>query len=209
MTRRLVSIVMAAFTLAALLTGCSKVYDSTKDAEYYAPYFDSYFLPDEFNGEFAINWMVADEVVDTTRLQVEHTANVLSLPLDWLHRQIFQQENATIEFRDDETSKVWGLALRQTGSSDNNVYFDITKDTYNQRVFVDAHPYDYEVYFSSAKATAIYNMQWDSWTATIPIDSIQVADDSIRVDHRPAVVNVIRFNPAKNLSFISTKRTNN
>ena len=64
-------------------------------------------------------------MVDTTRLQVEYTANVLSLPLDWLNRQIFQQEKVSVEIRDDESSKVWGLALRLTGYTDNSIYFDV------------------------------------------------------------------------------------
>lgn len=195
-------------TVALQLTGCSKGYDEGYEAiSHYAS--DAFTLPRELNGEFAVNWIVDDEVVDTTRLQVEYTANVLSLPLDWLNRQIFQQEKVSVEIRDDESSKVWGLALRLTGYTDNSIYFDVTKSTYTQRVFVDNSPFDYYVYFATDKATAIYNKQWDAWTATIPIDSIQVADESIRVNHRPKVIDVIRFNPAKNLSFTSTKRTKN
>ena len=202
------SAILVAFPLALLWTGCSK---DGYDEEVVTPYSysDSFRLPEELDGEFAINWIVDDQVVDTTRLQVKYTANVLSLPLDWLHRQIFQQEKAAVEMRDDEIGKVWGLALRLTGYTDNSVYFDITKNMYNQQVFVDGHPFDYNVYFSTDRATAIYSKQWDSWTATIPIDSIQIADDSIRVNLRSKVVNVIRFNPAKNLSFISTKRIKN
>ena len=195
-------------TCALLLTGCS-IDDGDSASEEYPMDDRGLSMRDEFNGEFAINWMVDGEVVDTTRLQVAQGATVLSMPFDWLHQQIFQKTDASIEIRDDEISKMCGLWLRLTGYTDSNVYFNITRSTYTQRVFVDDHSFEYYVYFSTDKATAIYSKQWDSWAATIPIDSIQVTDDSIRVNHRPAVVDVIRFNPARILSFISTKRTKN
>lgn len=161
----------------------------------------------EWNGEFAVNWTVNNEIIDSTRLQVQIQSNVLAMPFEWLHRQAFPAANEVTSWQVDNDG--WDMRFSVMGYSESNVYFYITNPHYSHRAMVDGRLLTYDVYFSPERSTAVYNRQWDSWTAIMPIDSIEISDETMRQNHRPVVIETRRFAPALPLSLNSTNRTRN
>ncbi|MBQ8713330.1 MAG: hypothetical protein IJ551_11015 [Prevotella sp.] len=158
-----------------------------------------------WNGEYAVNWVVDGEVVDTTRLQVMVQTNVLSMPYGWLQQQAFPTAREVTTW--DTESLGWDMHFYVTGYSENNYYFTMMNTQFEHRAMVDERLLTYDVFFSPTKSTAVYNPQWDSWTAAMFIDSIQIMDEKIRENHRPVVLETRRFTPALLLTMQSTKRT--
>ena len=194
---------MAAWVCAMLLVACS-IEDNDRQQNPYLNEGTSQGLygNNEFDGEFAINWMVNGEVVGSSLLQVSMGANVLELPFQWLHHTIFPDAKEVKWPEWIYEPDIWGMRIALTGYSDDTNYFTVKGTEHNQQVIVDGKTMDYTVYFSKDNSIAIYYKNWDAWSAITPIDSIRVYDETAR-----EVVDVKRFTPAINLSFNSTKRT--
>jgi len=101
-----------------MLTGCTKGEDgdsgmSNVNAPSDMPY----------NGAFEINWTVDGQTVGTSTLEMMYTANILSLPHNWLHQQLFPGQTVTL--LSDDIAQIWALHLSPTGYSDDNNYFAI------------------------------------------------------------------------------------
>ena len=201
--------ILSILLCAALFTSCSKDDGdmvSKNAAEEYNEFDRSGMEKDsEFNGEFTLNWTADGKSIDTSTLQVWMTANILSLPHDWLHQQIFPGQEVTL--LGDDITKIWAMHLMMTGYSDENYYFQIRNTAYEQGVEVGGQMLSYEVCFSPEHSTTFYNRASDSWTGIAPIDSIVVRDEVNRTNHHPTVISVRRFSPAVNLSFTTTSRT--
>lgn len=202
--------ILSALLCAALLTSCLKSHDddfawATGPFDTASP--DGMSKDSEFNGEFALSWTVDGQRVGTSTLQVWMTANILSLPCDWLHQQLFPGQE--VRLLGDDIVRIWAMHLAMSGYSDDNYYFKIQNTTYQQTVEVGGRQLTYEVCFTPERSTTFYNKVSDSWTGIAPIDSIVVRDEDNRTDHHPTLVGVKRFSPAATLSFSTTSRTEN
>lgn len=183
----------------AMLTGCTKGEDGDSSMSNVNAPSD---MP--YNGAFEINWTVDGQTVGTSTLEWMYTANILSLPHDWLHQQLFPGQQVTL--LSDDVAQIWALHLSPTGYSDDNNYFAIENTHYEQFVSVGGQRLTYDVCFSQRRSTAICNRVTGFWTGVAPIDSIVIRDEDNRVDHRPVVVSVKRYSPAVVLAFNTTKR---
>ena len=197
--------ILPALLCAALLASCLKNDDDSLNGSA-----DNYSVPRaeterEYNGEFTLDWKVDGKSVGASTLQVMVTANILALPHDWLHQQIFPGQQVTL--LGDDISQIWAMHLMMTGYSDENCYFKIQNTAYEQSVDIGGQMLSYKVCFAPERSTTLYNKTTDSWTGIAPIDSIVVSDEVNRTNHHATVISVKRFSPALNLSFSTTSRT--
>ena len=82
----------------------------------------SYTASNEYNGEFAIDWVINGATIDTTRLQVYSQAMVLNMPFRWLHQLIFPTAE-TVKLCDEGTdTNHWNMQTSVTGYSDVNTF---------------------------------------------------------------------------------------
>ena len=72
----------------------------------------------EWNGEFAVNWTVGGDVIDSTRLQVLVQTNVLAMPFEWLHRQAFPAANEVTSWQIDNDG--WDMRFSVMGYSERS-----------------------------------------------------------------------------------------
>ena len=158
-------------------------------------------ISNEYDGEFAIDWIVNGTTIDTTRLLVNSQAKVLNMPFKWLHQLIFPTAQTVTLCEEGSDANHWNMNTSITGYSAVNIYFGIKGIVYQRKVMVDGKEQDYKLFFSPDKSVAIYYQAWDAWSAIMPIDSLQVTQSGT------GEITTSRYTPAISLTFNSTRRT--